>query len=471
MISLAALLFVVMPEPSRPREVPARPNVLVLVADDLGIDRVRAYGFQNQQGNLIAPLTSRIDQLAAQGVLFRSAWAAPACSPARACALTGRYPNRTGVGQAIDLPGETGLRDDELTIADLLPPEYGTAVVGKWHLAGRGPLGALTQGLDHAPRCGFDLHCGTFANFYGSQSYFDWALLLSKATNLAETGEFWVHGEYATTRTTDIALRTIRTFGERPWFLWVAYNAPHKPYHVPPAHLIQSPNLNLQTELGRGKAMIEALDAEIGRLLDGIPAAIRARTTVVFLGDNGTAKPLVQAPFPPLKAKGTVYNGGVHVPLIVAGAGIRPEQQGSECAALVDISDLLPTVAELCGAPLPPQADGHSLVPYFSDPAAPSQRTWIYAERFGPNFVPEPGRTLGDAGLLFHDQTARDARYKLVRKWSSAGGPQGSEVLEFYDLEADYFETADLLDILGLPPPPLQSAFDALREVAARMAR
>ena len=443
-------------------------NVLILIADDLGIDQVRAYGYQDAQGNPLAPSTTNIDSLASEGILFRNAWAAPACTTSRGEALTGRYANRLGTGAALGSSGsgDTGLRDDISTIADLLPPEYHRVILGKWHVAGTGPLGALTQGIDHAPRCGFEVHNGTFANFDGNQTYLNWTLLQALATNPITATETAITDTYATTYTTDIALRTIAALGDDPWFLWVAYHAPHKPYHIPPAHLIQTPGLDTSQNYGKGRAMIEALDTEIGRLLAGIPPGVRARTTVVFYGDNGTQSNLVRPPFLAGRSKGSIYNGGIHVPMIVSSPLTPPAQRGSESDALVDITDILPTTLEICGSPPVPRTDGVSMVPYLSDPTLPSQRDWIYAERFKPNFVPMPGETIADAALTLYRQTVRDSRYKLLRKWTTGG----SESFEMYDLEVDFFELQDLLDAQGNPPAALQGVFDTLKQVIRRMA-
>lgn len=471
--SLVAVALLLLHPPSfgsraTARETARCENVLILIADDLGIDRVRAYGYTNSQGMLIAPNTSNIDQLAAEGILFRNAWAAPACSTSRASALTGRYPNRVGVGAAISSngSGDTGLRDDYDTIADLLPVPYRRAVLGKWHVAGPGSLGALTQGIDHAPRCGFEVHVGTFANLVGSQTYFDWLLLQSSILNLPATSETWVNGQYATTYTTDSAIRTINNFDDQPWFLLVSFNAPHTPYHVPPAALIQTPGLDTTQNLGKGKAMIEALDTEIGRLLASISPDVRAHTTVIFYGDNGTQFNLVQPPFSGGKSKGTVYNGGVHVPMIVSSPLIPPQHVGAECAALIDVTDLLPTVLEVVGVSAPTTIDGVSMVPYLQDPSTASQRAWIYAEKFKPNFVPAAGQTIGDQTLTQHHQAVRDARYKLIRQWGTA-----SETFLMFDLATDYFETQNLLDAQNQPPPSLQTTYNALRSVLTRMAQ
>lgn len=442
-------------------------NILVLVADDLGVDRVGAYTYTNNQGQTIAPATTNIDQLAAEGVLFRRAWAAPGCSASRGSSLTGRYPNRLGVGSAIGSngSGDTGLRDDFVTIGDSIPSTYTRVILSKWHLAGSGPLGALAQGLDHAPRCGFDVHLGTFGNLGGQTTYFDWNLLLSLASSLSATTETAITGTYATTYSTDSALRAIRALGDSPWFIWVGFHAPHPPYHIPPAHLIQTPGLDTTQNIGKGKAMVEALDTEIGRLLAGISPDVRSRTTIIFYGDNGTHAHLVQPPFSGGHSKGTVYNGGVHVPMIVSSPRTPAALYGSECNALVDVTDLLPTIVELSGGAPVPGLDGTSMVPYLNDPSTPSQRDWIYAEKFKPNFVPIPGQTIGSFPLTKYHQAVRGPRFKLMRETESLG-----TVLQMFDMRSDYFESQNLLSAEGNPPAALQAEFDSLLAVLDRMA-
>jgi len=448
-------------------------NVIVLIVDDMGMDLTAAYGFLDSGGAPLAPSTPNIDRIAQRGILFRNAWAAPVCSSARAEVLTGRYPNRTGIGSIVrgGAPGVEGMSADELTLPDILPPSYGSAVIGKWHLAGSGPLGSPTSGIDHAPRCGFELHAGSKGNLGGNPiSYFDWTMILSQLVDLAASRTVDLVGEYATTRTTTDALRAIADFGERPFLLWVAYNAPHKPYHVPPVELIQSPDLDFGTDIGKGHAMIEALDTEIGRLLAGIDSAVLARTTIILLSDNGTDEDLVQPPWDPAKVKPTLYNGGVQVPLLVMGGRIPTQFRGTECERLIDATDIMPTVAELIGVPVPGGTDGTSFLSYLGDPNAPAKRRWIFAERFKPNFIPQPGTTISQAALTEHDQTARDTHYKLLRRQRFVNGQSTYHELKLFDVQADFFETQNLLDAQGNPPVALQGVFDTLLGVLDQMA-
>ncbi|MFT7485747.1 MAG: arylsulfatase B [Candidatus Paceibacteria bacterium] len=454
--------------------VAPRPNVLIVIADDLGVDRVQAYGHRNQDNELVAPMTPNIDRLAKQGVLFRNAWAAPSCSPARAMALTGLYPNRTGVGRFISLrkPLVTGLRSDLVCLPSCLPEEYVSAAVGKWHLATPQAKGGMGDIVGHATRCGFDFFSGTVGNF-GSQKQtyynYSWARVARTAPEKWRTEA--LKNTYATTYTTDTALKTIREFGEQPWLLWVAYHAPHKPYHTPPGELVRSKGLDPSTKLGKGKAIIEALDTEIGRLLAGVEPEVMANTIVVFFGDNGTQKDLVEPPFDPTKAKSTVYNGGVHIPLIVAG-GVLPEtSRGRECHALVDLTDLFPTVAELLGAPIPTGLDGRSFMGSLRDPQTPSAREWVYSERFTPNFVPKDGERITRFSLNEHHQTVRGKQYKLVRLREFEAGALKQEVIELYNIESDLHETQDLLDSEGQPPAGARKEYEALLEIAQQLAK
>ena len=227
-----------------------------------------------------------------------------------------------------------------------------------------------------------------------------------------------------------------------PWFLYVAFNSPHAPFHVPPASVCALPSCgstwcanlpNNPSNRDRGKAMVEAMDAELGRVLEVVDA-LDPDAFVFFMGDNGTAGQLSEAPFANDHAKGTVYEGGVNVPLMVRGPGVV---QG-ECAGLVSSVDLFTTFTDLAGFPAVTE-DSRSLVPYFRNPGL-SLREFVYAERFSPNGGAPP--------YADHRRAVRGARYKLLRQ---TGQPD-----ELYDLLVDPFETAN---ILPNPTPDQQAAY------------
>lgn len=402
----------------------APPNLLLVIADDLGVDKV---GFSGLGTN--PPATPTLDGLASEGRVFTRAWAHPVCSPARAAILSGQHAWRTGIGLAVQPQQDTVSLDPATTsLPELLataPTPYASAALGKWHLgtwAGDDGLDPLVHGFGH--------HAGSLANlrqphaFDGApQSYTDWEKSVDGERSRTTT--------YATTDTTDEALAAVRSMPE-PWLAWVAYNAPHSPYHAPPEHLFPGPEPSGTVD--RYDAMVTAWDAELGRLLDGLEPAVRARTVVVVLGDNGTPAEAVQPPLSPGQAKQSVYEGGVRVPLVVVGPGIEPGQSD----ALVSALDLFATFADLAGvSELPAEVDAVSLVPVLHDPARAVRQT-VLTERFLPN---------GDGPKQVWDRAVRDADYKLVRTL---------EGQELYALGPDWLEGEDLL--AGDPLDPAAAA-------------
>ena len=403
----------------------AQDNVLIILADDLGVDGINAY-----QEGWRPPSTPVIDGLAANGVLFRNAWANPVCSPSRACLLTGRYALRHGVGRNVgNLPGQPTLSLAETTLPRLLDMKgsgYAHAAIGKWHLtntATGGPQGPNLVGFAH------------FAGISesGGGNYFSWPRTVNGTTSTSTN--------YATTQFVDDTLAWIQTTSE-PWVCYLAMTAPHSPFHEPPASLH---NRNLVGEdpgtnpVPFYKAMIEAMDTEIGRLLNTMDPGVRSRTNVIFMGDNGTPGEVTQTPFIASRAKATIYEGGINVPLIVSGPAVQ--SPGREEAALVSAVDLFATVAELCGiddhVPFI-KTDSVSFVPHLQNAGLPSVRPYVYSEYFP--FPP---------GVLF---TMRDANYKLIRNLAVND--------QLYELAVDPFEQNNLL--LGTLTAPEQAAYNAM---------
>jgi len=422
----------------------AQDNVLFLLADDIGVDRIAVYGEHPDPGN-----TPNIDALAANGVLFRNAWSHPTCTPTRAALLTGRHPVHTLLGGALPASIPDGLPLSEVTVFEMLEMGTGGAwsniALGKWHLAGTndGPLHPNDQGAHH--------YAGNLNNFGGANNnYFDWPKTVNGVTTQTTT--------YATTDTVDDALALLPTLPE-PWFGYLAFNAAHFPLHVPPANL-HSFNLRgtPSTEpVDHMKAMIEALDTEIGRLLASLDPALLARTTIVFMADNGTEKKGITAPFDPLKGKTTIFEGGINVPLIVSGSLVA--QPGREEDVLVSDTDLMATMAEIAGVDLATVVpgvvmDSVSFLPYLTAADAPHQRSWVFSQGFWPT---------GPGPYARNKIAIRDEQYKVLRY----DGFSGLRVLEMYDLQADPFETNDLLTA-GVTPAQL-SAYQNLAVIVKAM--
>ncbi len=441
---LASLALTAAPPPLAVQDLPA-PNILVVVLDDVGVDMVGCYG----EGPDPAP-TPVLNALAAEGVMFRNAWANPVCSPSRAELLTGRYGYRTGLGRIVTVAG-WALHLDETTLPEQLrasPTDYRSGAFGKWHLSND-----VVGGGIHGPNLqGFQHFVGTAGNIGDPQNYESYQLIENGAVSEVQ--------DYATTRSVDDALEWIHRpdQADQPWFCYVAFHAPHAPYHAPPdgLHTQQAEIAGLDPRIVPRpfyKAMLEAADAELGRLIAGLGEQAQ-NTRILVVADNGTPAECSLAPFLPEHAKLTPYEGGVNVPLIVSGPGIA--FPGREADALVCITDVFATVSEWAGV-VPTEAynpdylvDSVSLVPYLESIASSPLRDVVYADMFTPNHP-------SGSGVVLTWRMIRDERYKLIQRVIPPGPPQ------LFDLQTDPFETYNLI------APPLVSSRHA--EVAVTLAQ
>jgi arylsulfatase B len=396
-------------------------NVLVVLLDDVGIDMLTS-----RAASAGGASTPTLDGLAAEGVTFTRAYAQPVCSPTRASLLTGRAPHQHGIGSQTKY-GQRGwvLQESELTLPEALrAAPYTSAAIGKWHLDRRGEGGAMSPAIAG----GFDTFAVMDDNLLGAGEdgvdldYFSW--------ELNEEGTYRRVERYNTSALAELALAQTEALPE-PWFVYLAFAAAHTPLHVPPRDLIHLDPGAFWSGSEKMDAMLEAADTELGMLLAAMDPALRARTTVVVTADNGTLTEMLGPPFPAGRGKGTVYEGGVRVPLVVSGPGIAAP--GREVAHLVQLSDLFATVLDLAGVgpewSLEDTGGSVSLLPYLVDPARPARRAWVMAERFSP---------LGLTGPYeFRDQMVRDDRLKLIRTQDGARS--------LYDLSVDPWEAEDLL--------------------------
>ncbi|HEX3813871.1 MAG TPA: sulfatase-like hydrolase/transferase, partial [Mycobacteriales bacterium] len=258
-----------------------RPNLIVIMADDLGYGDLSCMGSEFR--------TPHLDRLAASGIRFTNWYSnAPVCSPSRAALLSGRYPHRTGVthilgGRRGAVPG---LSDGVPTFAEALRDRagYRTAHVGKWHL-----------GTDRAAlpdRHGFDQWFGFTAgcfDYYSHLFYYDPAL--NPVHDLWDNGaEIYRNGEYATDLFTDEAVGAIRSWSaadsDDPFCLYLGYNAPHYPMHAPAEYLDRFRHLPDDRRIMA--AMVSCMDDGIGRILDELDRQdLTEDTCVFFMSDNG----------------------------------------------------------------------------------------------------------------------------------------------------------------------------------------
>ncbi|MCB0795370.1 MAG: sulfatase-like hydrolase/transferase [Flavobacteriales bacterium] len=399
------------------RLLPAQQNILLIVADDLGLDPTPGY----LSGPQKAPM-SRLSTLMDNGLTFDNAWSMPVCSPTRSAMITGRQATETGVLWVDDplLPSETTVFEYPTSINS----GYASALIGKWHLGGSQPS------FDDPGMQGVPHFTGILSG--GVQDYFNW----QQVTN----GSLTNNSDYITEVLTDSAIAWINAQSQ-PWFCWLAYNAPHSPFHLPPQHLHSQGMLPTDTAsinadpLPYYLAMVESMDSEIGRLLDAIPPAELSNTTILFIGDNGTPGEVVQSPYAPNKAKGSLYQGGINVPFVVSGAGVT--RSGEREESLVSVTDLFSTIVELTGNDLSVYASSKSLVPTFTQGGI-LHRDCVRADSENAQ---------GAATAV------RNERYKLIDL------PNGFQ--RFHDLLADPYENTNLLP--GLTPAE-QAAYDELSE-------
>jgi arylsulfatase A-like enzyme len=384
---------------------PEPPNILLVIADDLGLD---AFGKYNLSGN--PPATPRLDQLAEQGLLFENAWANPTCSPTRAGILTGKYAVRSGVLAPGDVLA-TSEKSLHSFIREHLPGRYSDAVIGKWHLA-------PNNNPDHPADMGISHFAGILGG--GVQSYQDWVLTVN--------GEQFDQTEYSSSKLVDLAVGWVAE-QVKPWFLWLAFNAPHTPFHLPPAELHDRELSGTTQDIAENPlpyylASIEVMDAEFGRLLDSMDQETRENTFVIFIGDNGTPNQVAQEPFDRQHAKGSLYQGGVQVPMFVYGPGVN--RKGQRESALVNSTDLFPTIASLAGVNVSEINDGISFTGLL-DGEHGIERVFQYSEQIDDRADPE-----------YFEWAVSDGDYKLIES-------ERGEV-ELYRVSIDPVEAVDLVE-------------------------
>ncbi|KAA5547219.1 sulfatase-like hydrolase/transferase [Roseiconus nitratireducens] len=312
-----------------------RPNILLILADDMGYGDLGCMGSQTLR-------TPHLDALAADGVLCTRAYVASAvCSPSRAGLLTGRDPRRFGYEGNLNAsasnyatrPELLGLPPNEHTLGDhLRAAGYATGIVGKWHLG-------VGQGF-HPNERGFDYFCGMLG---GSHHYFPATMKHSIERNGIRVKEF--SSDYLTDFFTDEGIRFINQRSndapDQPWFLYMSYNAPHTPMQALPADLAKFESIEDEKRRTYA-AMMFALDRGVGRLMEHLRATDQDRNTlVVFFSDNGGATNNASWNGPLRGVKGCLREGGIRVPMIWSWPDRFPS--GTTSDAVMSSLDLLPT--------------------------------------------------------------------------------------------------------------------------------
>jgi arylsulfatase len=410
------------------------PNILLIITDDQG------YGDIGYHGNPVIK-TPVLDSLAKNSTRLSRFYVSPVCAPTRSSLMTGRYSIRTGVYDTYN--GGAIMSDKEVTIAEYLKKAgYVNGIFGKWHLGDSYPFRPVDQGFDislvHA--AGGIGQPGDFYENYirGDSSYFNPVVSLNGKKIRTEG--------YCSDVFTDYAIEFIRDNRDRPFFLYLSYNAPHTPLQLPeayyslyrdiPEELFLTDTLERRDELPghyieearKVYGMITNIDDNLERLFRIVhELGIRDNTLVIFITDNGPQGNRYNAGL--RSRKGSVYEGGIRVPSFWSWPGkIESDREFTQVAAHIDI---LPTLLDICHLEADSQYpfDGRSLWPLLNGKESKlPDREMIYHWTRG---FPEP----------YHNIAVRAGDYKLVGK---GGYKSPDQAFDLFDLAKDPFEIQDI---------------------------
>jgi arylsulfatase A-like enzyme len=408
-----------------------RPNILFILADDLGYGDLGCYGANDIR-------TPNLDRLAQQGVRFTDFYAnGPVCTPTRCGLMTGRYQQRIGGLEWAISPQQKhlGLPPQEKTIAQMLRENgYATAMSGKWHLG-------YTE--DRAPNAhGFDQFFGLLS---GNHDYFTHRERSGEPDLYRDTTPVTEDG-YSTSLIQQYALGFLDAMKDKPFFLYVAFNAPHWPIQGPG----DGDKQVTQKDWAQGTRetyvkMVEAMDTSIGEILAALDKhGLADSTLVVFTSDNGGDR--FSRNYPLDHGKGTLGEGGIRVPCIARWPGHLPAGKVSKQVGIT--MDWSATILNLAGAKPPPDRplDGRDLLPILAGEKRGMKRT-LFWRRVGPNWVKTHravrdgnwklieerngkrqlynlAEDLGEMNNLADEETSKVAKMsKLLDKWESQVDP------------------------------------------------
>ena len=404
-----------------------RPNIVILLADDLGWADVGYHG-----GKIDTP---NVDRLAREGLRLENFHVAPLCSPTRAGLMTGRWPIRYGMGEAVITPWRRyGLPTTERTLADMLATAgyERRGAIGKWHLG-------------HYQRKYLPLNRG-FTHFYGHYNgAFDYF------THIRE-GELDWHRNFDTCHdegySTDLIGREAARFvnespAGKPFFLYVPFNAPHSPLQAKPEDIakyktIEDPKLRIYA------AMVDSMDQAIGKVLAAIDAkGIADNTFVLFLSDNGGTRFGDNRPW--RSGKGSVYEGGVRVPAVVrwpAGSLMG----GREVDAMMGYIDIYPTIKRIACATGPDakELDDRDMLDVILNKAEPPQRDWFsYIEQGNPGRIAVCD---GTWKLVVTGGSVLDVSLDVSLEDGAPDRTEGKLTVELFRLDRDPGEKTNLVE-------------------------
>ncbi|MBI4579749.1 MAG: sulfatase [Planctomycetes bacterium] len=388
---------------TRPADVSGPPNIVFILADDLGWSELGCYGNTYNE-------TPNLDRLAARGLRFTCAYSSsPVCSPTRAALMTGQHPARVGITDYLRGDDKRFLAADYHTLAEALHDAgYATGLIGKWHL-----MGDYAQRRGDPAGHGFDEVICSETRYIAEGDYFGpYKFMPDVQPRTAD--------EYLTDRLTQETLSFIYRHRARPFFLYLSHYAVHaflagKPEEV--ARFRAKPGAGQPGRNPELAAMLASVDEGVGRIASALEDwGLADRTLLIFTSDNGgelrftTNRPL-------RSGKATLYEGGIRVPLIIDGAGFT--RTGEVCDVPVTALDFYPTFLEIAGAKPKPQQtlDGQSIVPLLRGATTLSRETLYWDFTLDR---PERRRSAsairrGDYKLIEYHDTRTDELYDLGR--------------------------------------------------------
>ncbi|MEN8118391.1 MAG: sulfatase, partial [Bacteroidota bacterium] len=319
---------------NRQNEKNTKPNIIIFFTDDQGYGDLGCYGAEDFN-------TPNIDKLAEDGIQFTDFYvAATVCTPSRAALLTGKYPKQVGLHKGVLFPySETGLSPEETTLPELLKPlGYNTACIGKWHLGHQQQFMPNNQGFDYY--YGVPYSNDMDRHLYKHNNFQSPPLPVFKNTDLVEKGP---NQDYLTRMWTEASVDYICKIKDNPFFLYIAHNMPHTPWHA-------SEDFRGSSQRGLYGDIIQELDWSMGEIVNALKEeGIFENTIIIFTSDNGPVSRLKNGGSPgPLRgSKATTWEGGMRVPGIICWPA--KIESGNICKQPLTTMDLLPTLTGLAG--------------------------------------------------------------------------------------------------------------------------
>ncbi|MBY0506930.1 MAG: arylsulfatase [Bryobacteraceae bacterium] len=405
------------------------PNIVLIITDDQGTADLGSHGNPHLR-------TPHLDRLAKQSVEFTNFCVSPLCAPTRASLMTGRYYYRTGVTDTYQ--GQAIMDPRERTIAEMLREAgYATGIFGKWHLGDCYPTRPIDKGFAEAL-----VHLGGgLAQPSAPEGGGDYDNPM-----LQRNGQWERAKGYCTDIFANETIAFIERHQSRPFFAYLATNAPHSPYDIAAKYSQPYLDKGLPEKVAKIYGMIENIDDNVGRILKRLDELkLAERTIFIFMTDNGATNAQYTAGLRNLK--GTVYEGGIRTPFFWRGPGAGKPGKVDRMAAMIDIT---PTLLEVCGIKPKLPFDGKSLAPLLqrADATWEDRKIFLQIHR-------------GDTPVLYRNFCVRTDRWKLLHA-VPIGKPLPAEVkLELYDLKTDPGEKTNLIQSQPAIAAQLKASYEA----------